>query len=114
MGTQKHSPAPWAVVEGMSDGVYEIEMAGEVIKEIGFEVRPGTVCERVEKKADAKLIAASPDLLAACIRAERVLTQLSAMMLNPKMRDYIPYGLDGEAVAADADCHAAIQKAQSR
>jgi len=72
----KHTPGPWTVHhfldnDGMANcpqdcGIYEIEEANETI--VGHQ-RDGNHGEAIiEAEANAKLIAAAPDLLAACKR----------------------------------------------
>lgn len=61
--TTKHTPGPWFSRKGQRDGTWKVH---------DIEDAEGLLLAEAIKSADARLIAAAPDLLAACIEARKV------------------------------------------
>lgn len=110
-----HTPGPWALEE--SDGTIrarcwgESDQMGDYLGVIVCDLKPalgawpcvGRAHAEPETRANAALIAAAPDLLAACEAAEGI------------MRAYIPADLfDGHAAAALVQVRDAILKSRGK
>lgn len=70
----KHTPGPWNVCERwpyQPDGLHINWDRLQNMWIIG--VRPGVATAAAEREADARLVAAAPDLLAACLMAREEL-----------------------------------------
>ena len=69
---QKHTPAPWTIRE-----VQHSNVPGQRAFAIDFNEDQEQVVDWVYEEADAKLIAAAPDLLKALIQLHESLTELN-------------------------------------
>lgn len=73
MSEVKHTPGPWEAGDGAGNGrkdhIYCDDATGSAVATCHMDYVPRT---RVEVEANARLIAAAPDLLAALITAERI------------------------------------------
>jgi len=65
MSESRHTPGPWQVVDGHYPGFREIIGPSFTIS-IVMLATDLTIHDRWNREADAQLIAAAPDLLAAC------------------------------------------------
>jgi len=75
MSEQKHTPGPWKanLYLGGAYAIDRIAPNGDRLATVA------TVCGALETKANARLIAAAPDLLEACRNAERTIRRLCQM-----------------------------------
>ena len=64
----KHTPGPWLIAEG--DGTFVYALNGQGFNRFDIKVQ-GQKAPLDEMAANARLIAAAPDMLAACELAER-------------------------------------------
>lgn len=79
MSAQKHTPAPWTVRE-----ISHSNVPGQRAFAIDFNEDQEQVVDWVYEEADAKLIAASPDLLAAAQKTVDAWAKFIALF------DYVP------------------------
>ncbi len=73
-----HTPTPW-IAESFEDGRYDVSNSRRLGVEIGGHPEsndgfPSAICYGPDREANARLIAAAPDLLAALKLCERALT----------------------------------------
>ena len=99
----QHAPGPWAVVP-YGDGNSLVVHCTEDDR-VCFMARPGIAGRMAEIRANARLIAAAPDLLAA-------LRELDAMYRRIAPDD--PDGLSPDLHPAWKACKAALAKAEGR
>lgn len=100
MSNTKHTPGPWKIIEVISDTAsgptpYPRAIAGSVTVAELPERSP--LCMMEEREANARLIAAAPELLAAALRVQSF------------MDDYVKEGYES---AMRRDLRAAIAKAK--
>ena len=99
--TTKHTPGPWrAVVRGNQTGITEVAVC--IDKANGGTWRPNVRRLTTENAADARLIAAAPELLAA-------LRNLLYVIDSEQLEDYLA---DDQKLVAKA-AHAALAKAEA-
>lgn len=101
MSDTKHTPAPWRVDDGGTDCFGIFDSTGQSIAYLGFAEGQGSGRGRDVDEANARLVAAAPDMLDALQYLVRRLQQ---------NRDSITWGIQ----AAMVDAHAAIAKAEGR
>jgi len=90
----KHTPGPWYIVRGISNSL--IETDGLTVAEVLDDVYPDTE----QQEANAKLIAAAPDMLAAL----QTMHDMWHAYIAPEQRD-------GHAAKAYSEATDAINKA---
>lgn len=111
----KHTPGPWKY-----DGMWSLVMAGKyeiaAIHAARFAEDTKKRKRLDESQANARLIAAAPDLLEACKQSERLITQIATVANNPDTFKYWPGGLREEVMdwLQNSPAWAAIQKAESQ
>jgi len=103
----KHTPGPWTIeADAEKAGRHPLHDNRHVV------AQSGTVCDlrdQPAQAADARLIAAAPDLLAALKRAARVFEDLRHCKLNAGVRARLG---SAPALGAQAACYDAIAKAE--
>lgn len=110
--TMKHTPGPWHVLETMGGSIKVVDATcpSDRLEESAIVV--GSIPRRKDRAglANARLIAAAPELLAACELVKRW-DDMSEAMTRPGV---VEHGEDIMAVCADAlkACRAAIAKAR--
>lgn len=107
MSDSKHTPGPWTInsnhvehVEGTPDETYTTTVA--IIPLIAFEGRG-----RDEQAANAALIAAAPDMLAALVACAEMLSEIAGT-------DFTMWTQEGGTLATIHAARAAIAKAEGR
>jgi hypothetical protein len=73
----KHTPGPWTIF--VCDGISSVMPA----------MRPGDICTGVKNDDDARLIAAAPELLAACKDIESKIVDCEAGLINWRPDDFL-------------------------
>lgn len=92
----KHTPGPWAVDESRHDGcINRIEPFRHIGMASGYQVNPG---DREENEANARLMAAAPDLLEALEQARKYV----AFAFDQGIEGAEKTGLDLDAAIAKA------------
>ena len=104
MTNTSHTPGPWRVIFESIDPEWSVvtDARGNIVANVNSETGPDVpplVSTKMPRDANARLIAAAPDLLAA----------LEAVMNHPHVRAYLPYS-PTDAVFSGA--MAAIAKAK--
>lgn len=102
----EHTPGPWIIFGDGDIGELEIMPAGRAgsIAWIDFESTDETTPQSQEKLANARLIAAAPNMLAA-------LKNMLHHFGNPKRDEWLNDEAFHHAVLADKEARAAIAKA---
>ncbi len=90
--TTKHTPGPWEVVDigGVAIGV-GIDEGGNCFRMIGNTLTKNDPREIDEINANARLISAAPDLLAACEEMLRTLTAPSRELCDITRKELGPW-----------------------
>ncbi len=73
----KHTPGPWIVSRGANVKPFSVEAATSTIADI-YRAKGHGTCE-----ANARLIAAAPELLEACREAKKLLEEVAEMNIQP-------------------------------
>ncbi len=74
MPEQKHTPGPWEYLGDAEERECRVRQATSVRRGNGY-FSELTICESVSSKANAKLIAAAPDLLTAAVEVMKGLNE---------------------------------------
>jgi hypothetical protein len=72
MSDPKHTPGPWELIGTLDDDDCRVRQSASVREGDGFYSET-TICEQIGKMANAKLIAAAPELLEALIESRQVI-----------------------------------------
>src|SRR5438105_6090577 len=92
--TEAHTPGPWRIVEsGSTRDIRSCEAAPRTIAAL-FRPFPYLMGEQ-ENEANARLIAAAPDLLAACEAAATIMQEVPESELHPADRNPFTNALIG-------------------
>jgi hypothetical protein len=99
----EHTPGPWTVLAA--------EFKGKGI--VAYEIK---MPEATISKANADLIAAAPDMLAALKVDEPLLMKLATVAMNEKVAEFLPFGLLDEVKEwiKSSNGQAAITKAEKQ
>ena len=107
-----HTPGPWTVAQG--DTAWHVAPAGTdstVIAEVGTTVRSGTIARAKASQANASLISAAPDMLAALLEA---LPILESYKYSVESKGEAYDNKTSRAIYAVEHVKAAIAKAEGR
>jgi len=95
----KHTPGPWHLIEYRdAGGAITYSVVGADDDESGCAAWPGPTLAEVERKPDARLIAAAPDLLEACRHMTAIVGRL-ACIEDTINTEFLQYKAAFEAIA---------------
>lgn len=110
----EHTKGPWLLDDGLPGGVYSDDATGSIVARcmgIGFEwvSRP-----RAESIANAQLISAAPDMLAALRNVQKLISEAAMTGFNWKDGDWADRLFFSQQVTSEAIRKATAQTAGER